>query len=112
MTGHHDPLLQPHPHPYADVAELLELGVLQEANRRFFHILGLELVVRVGESGEHTLSIIDGREDDGGLIFRHPEESWSEIRRERVNRVGEMWERCVAARSDRYGFERQPVADL
>lgn len=31
----------PCPRPYADITELLELGVLQEANRRFFHILGL-----------------------------------------------------------------------
>ena len=102
----------PRPHPYADITELLDLGLLQEANRRFFHILGLELVVRVGESGEETLSIIDGREEVGGMIFRHQEEPWSTVRRDRAHRVEEMWKRCLAARSQRYGFERQPVADL
>lgn len=100
------------PPAYADIEELLELGVLQEANRRFFHILGLELVVRVEASGEHTISFADGRAELGGLTFRHPEEQWSRVRRDRASRVAEMWKRGLAARAHRYGFRRQPLADL
>ena len=54
-----------------DIKEFRERGYLQEANRRFFHPLGLALEVTINdETGEETLSgVWDYREDPEGITF-------------------------------------------
>lgn len=53
-----------------DVKEFCEFGYLQEANRRFFHPLGLALEVTVEDDGtEHLSGIWDYRDDPEGIIF-------------------------------------------
>lgn len=53
-----------------DIKEFRELGFLQEANRLFFHQLGLALEVEVSGDGTETLGgIWDQRDDPEGLIF-------------------------------------------
>jgi hypothetical protein len=53
-----------------DIAEFRRLGYLQEANRLFFHPLGLALEVVREEDGRESLSgIWDFREDPEGLAF-------------------------------------------
>jgi len=45
-------------------------GYLQEANRLFFHPLGLALAVRLPDGNdEGTVSVLDGRDDPEGIIF-------------------------------------------
>lgn len=103
---------QAHENPYASVAELLELGIFQEANRRFFHILGLELVVQMQHDGRQTLNVVDGRTELGGMTFRHDEETWSRVRRDRAERVTDLWNRQVDLRRATYGFQVQPTSSL
>ena len=45
---------------YIDIKEFVSNGFLQEANRQFFHPLGLALEVRVNGDGEEHLSGILG----------------------------------------------------
>ena len=53
-----------------DIKEFREKGFLQEANRQFFHPLGLALEVEVDNDGNEKLGgIWDYREDPEGMIF-------------------------------------------
>lgn len=56
---------------FLGVKEFRELGFLQEANRRFFHPLGLALEVIVDkETGEESLGQIwDYRDDSVGVLY-------------------------------------------
>lgn len=52
------------------IEDFRKLGFLQEANRQFFHPLGLALEVVVGEDGEQRLGgIWDYRGEDQGIVF-------------------------------------------
>ncbi|MEX2374483.1 MAG: hypothetical protein WD942_02715 [Dehalococcoidia bacterium] len=97
---------------YADPSELLESGVIQEANRRFFHILGLDLVVAIQASGEPRLRVLDEREQPGGLTFGRHEARWSRIRLARTRRVRTIWDAAVERRQKACGFVRQPPREL
>lgn len=63
------------PIKHIDIKEFCEHGYLQEANRRFFHPLGLALEVTIDdETGEETLSgVWDYREDPEGMTFGGPD---------------------------------------
>ena len=53
-----------------DVKDFLEKGFLQEANRQFFHPLGLALSVDIAGDGNYYLgSVWDYREDPEGMFF-------------------------------------------
>src|SRR6266498_2549586 len=53
-----------------DIAEFRRIGLLQEANRRFFHPLGLALEVVIDEDGAERLGgIWDYRDDPEGVYF-------------------------------------------
>ena len=56
---------------YLDLRELIDSGVLQEANRQFFHPLGLALEVMVEDDGRITCisGVWDYREDPEGVMF-------------------------------------------
>lgn len=55
---------------YMDIEEFRELGFLQEANRQFFHPLGLALEVVVDADGTWRLGgIQDYRDDPEGYLF-------------------------------------------
>jgi hypothetical protein len=58
---------------YIDINEFRRLGYLQEANRLFFHPLGLALEVQVNDiTGKEFLSgVWDYREDKEGIYFGH-----------------------------------------
>ena len=52
------------------LSELRDKGYLQEVNRRFFHLLGLALCLQSDKEGNYTsLTIIDKRNDEGGIYF-------------------------------------------
>lgn len=52
------------------IAEFRALGFLQEANRLFFHPLGLALEVSVSEDGTESLGgVWDYRDDPEGIVF-------------------------------------------
>lgn len=55
-----------------DLTEFWEDGFLQEANRQFFHPLGLALEVAIAADGSATLGgVRDYREDIEGMILGH-----------------------------------------
>ena len=55
---------------YMDIKEFREKGFLQEANRMFFHPLGLALEVAINGDGKETLANVwDFRDDSEGLLY-------------------------------------------
>ena len=52
-----------------DLNELIEVGYLQEANRQFFHPIGLELSIRFDNDENGELFIIDDRENLEGMKY-------------------------------------------
>ena len=83
-------LLNPRSSQRMTDSELARGGYVQEANRRFFHILDLELVSLVGNEGLE-LQIWKGQSFGSGLIFGKQDEEWSPVRQERARWVDEFW---------------------
>ena len=54
---------------YIDLEEFRNLGYLHEANRLFFHRLGLALTLVQEEGKESYLLVQDAREDSEGFLF-------------------------------------------
>ena len=56
---------------HMDIKEFREIGFLQEANRQFFHPLGLALEITTEENGipEHISGVWDYRGDPEGVAF-------------------------------------------
>ena len=97
---------------YLSADDLVEAGYVQEANRRFFHLLGLELVANVQSDGTLTLKVRDERRVPGGLVFDHREPEWSEVRQARALVVDELLFGAVPHRIERFGFDVQPIDSL
>jgi hypothetical protein len=56
-----------------DIREFVERGFLQEANRNFFHPLGLALEVSIGPYGNYSITgVWDERGDPEGIVFADP----------------------------------------
>ena len=56
-----------------DIAAFRSEGFLQEANRMFFHPLGLALEVHTDENGSETLGgVWDYRADPEGIYYAEP----------------------------------------
>ena len=92
---------------YADLRELWQLGVLQEANRLFFHPLGLAMVWEVGDDKEpKILGLLDARDDPEGWIFtdlRSPECA------QKSYDVQQLRRRFELARKAKLGSSIQPL---
>ena len=94
------------------VMEFVELGVLQELNRKFLHPLGLALAVQVDkENGTATLDgIWDAREDPEGWIFVDDVLSTPDAAKKADN-VARMVEKHYGARCKLFRLGNiQPVA--
>ena len=88
-----------------NIAEFREFGYLQEANRAFFHPLGLGLAIAINENGEEELyCVYDGRQDIEGFVYG--EDTLDPDKAERV-RV-EMDQR-KDKRIEKFGWLIQPV---
>lgn len=96
----------------ANLKEIRESGYIFEANRVFFHPLGLKLTINVDldkdpEYLEATLLITDSREDPEGVIF-------DEITQEDIdkyNHVVTEWRTRSDARLAILGFIVQPLTE-
>ena len=84
---------------------------VQEANRRFFHILDLKLVSLVGRE-DIELQLWRGESFGSGLVFGHQSEDWSPVRRERARWVDEFWAEQTERRLKRLGYVVQPIEML
>ncbi len=102
---------------YIDLKEFTEFGYLLEANRRFFHPLGLALTLeRDRETGEYKLAgVQDYRDDPEGCLFGDPQELadkyWTQEDRDKAARIDVEWSKKGAVRMERYGFVIQPVGE-
>jgi hypothetical protein len=82
-------------HKYIDLKEFRDFGFLQEVNRKFFHPLGLALVLSEDtETGAAAfVGIWDARDDPEGIMFDEAE--WRKnakevcVRQERVQMLRE-----------------------
>lgn len=86
--------------PLADPAELSELGILQEVNRRILHPLGLALGYT---PGSRTLVVFDGRDDPGGVNFQGMDLA------PRRDRFEALWAERAPAREAATGYIVQPT---
>jgi len=95
-----------HARKYLDEEALLDEGYVLEANRQFFHPLGLELVA-MGDDHGLRLRVIDRRDLPAGVLFQFDEDI-TRARRWKVNNIGSAWEIRAQTRLSRYGFVIQP----
>lgn len=100
--------------------EFKDFGFLQEANRQFFHPLGLALTVLWDEddpdnengvdmetAGPGRLSIQDWRHlDDEGGAFESLDDKESQ---EKAERVEELRAKTAEVREERFGWVIQPI---
>ena len=86
--------------------EFWSIGYLQEANRRFFHPLGLALTAQIdGESGEIKLGqILDGRHDPEGIRFAQGMASAV-----KVEKIDAEWKHRAEVRMKALGYMVQPI---
>ncbi len=94
--------------PKLSVQQFVEMGLLQEVNRLFFHPRGLALTVRV-EQGQHRLGDIwDGRSDPEGFGYSRETLATPEAA-EKAEAVAELMEPHATARQQSFGGLVQPL---
>ena len=108
---------QDKPRKHMDIAELMQVGYLQEANRLFFHPLGLALEVNrdkneeTGEKGPWYISgVWDARDDLEGIIFGDDIMKDKETPRKAQSIENEMRARS-GSRTKGLGFMIQPLGE-
>ncbi len=91
-----------------DIKEFRQFGFLQEANRRFFHPLGLALEVVVDEeTGSESLGgVWDYRDDPEGILFGE-----DGIDEEKVERVRKLQHEKSESRLKCLGYIVQPCKE-
>jgi hypothetical protein len=95
-----------------NIKEFREQGYLQEANRQFFHPLGLALEVSTDENGNEVLGgIWDYREDDDGIYYDLANSSNERIQRFLNNSFNIMVEKekRAEARQKKLGNVIEPI---
>lgn len=88
-----------------DLQEFIDFGYLQEANRQYFHVLGLALAVRLDDEEKPIgMFVYDAREDIEGVMFGE------KPNREKANQVyAEFQKRAVHRKRLMKGHPRQPL---
>jgi hypothetical protein len=88
---------------YLRADQIVELGILQEANRTFFHMIGLALEVNPNNG---TLRLQDHRDDMEGIAFDD-----AALSREKYKRFVDYAQPRLEARLAGVGFLEQPIPD-
>lgn len=89
---------------YIDIKEFVSEGFLQEANRQFFHPLGLALEVMVDDDGNYFISgVWDHRDDPEGIIFS------TDIDTNKAYNVSFEHSKHVREREELMGWAVQPL---
>jgi len=95
---------------YMKAEEIRDSGYLCEANRLFFHPLGLALALHMSDDGpfcKGSLGILDYRGDLEGVYYGQP---LDDVRR-KAGYVAEALRRRSPARMASLGYIVQPLAD-
>jgi hypothetical protein len=96
---------------HMDMDEFRDLGFLQEANRQFFHPLGLALEITLADEGvpTHISGVWDYREDPEGIVFRNcPVDDIYE----KAANVEEERQKHINARVALFGDVEQPLFEM
>lgn len=95
---------------YLPFGELLEGGYLQEANRRFFHPLGLALEVVVDDNGNVTGlgGVWDYRDSPDGIVFRILDDAFETFQK-KADKVQTELDEKWRNRKERLGYAIQPI---
>ena len=94
------------------IKEFREKGYLQEANRKFFHPLGLALEIKINENGIEELGgIWDYRDDEEGIFYNIKESS---IERktaflEKEKFISGEFKKRSEIRKNKLGFGIEPI---
>jgi hypothetical protein len=92
-----------------DIKEFREKGYLFEANRKFFHPLGLALEINIDEDGNESLGgVWDYRDDPEGMLYNDSIMS-SEAAKTKFDFVATQFEEKAKYRLEKYGFAIQPI---
>ena len=96
-----------------DIREFKKAGYLQEANRRFFHPLGLALAVGWEEDASaagcyRITGVQDCRDDPEGMVFA-PEVLATPEAQAMAERIAEEWEAKAKTRWAHLDFGIQPI---
>ena len=92
---------------YIDMQKFIDMGYLQEANRQFFHPLGLALEATYQKDGTFVLlHIWDYRDDKEGMTFIALD---SKEIQERADNVEKLRKKHAKIRKEKYGWEIQPI---
>ena len=89
-----------------NIEEFMSSGLLQEANRRFFHPLGLTLAVEIDNGSAKLKSIWDYREDPEGVYYGP-----DIIKQEAIDYVDNLLASKQDKRMELFGSIMQPVGD-
>jgi hypothetical protein len=93
-----------------DYSGFRESGLLQEANRQFFHPLGLALYWETDEDGSQRLGLLRD-EDPEGWVFEWPSREERAAAIKRAGRAAAEAERRRRAREAALGFWVQPLPE-
>ena len=96
-----------------DIKEFREQGYLQEANRRFFHPLGLALEVVVDDGRNEKLGgVWDYREDDQGVYYDIKNSDRKRKKRFRKNEkfIDKQMYKKSESRINNLGFDIEPTS--
>jgi hypothetical protein len=94
---------------YIDLKEFRDAGYLQEANRRFFHPLGLALVIMRADDGTVRLAgVSDARDEAEGIYFA---EDPGDGLKAKADNIDAEWRKREPARVAALGFMVQPAED-
>lgn len=91
----------PPPPKLMDLKEFCEKGYLQEANRQFFHPLGLAMAITLNEAGEYVFHGIIDSDDPTGIYFDNIDPG-------KAYNVAYRWWNIAELRRRKLGFIVQP----
>ena len=97
---------------YISVKEFREFGFLQEANRCFFHPLGLALSIEINEDGSESLGPIwDSREDPEGFKYDYKGLGKKAVPKAlvKMQKVKKLWETKRQVRIKKIGEVIEPI---
>lgn len=97
---------------YMDIKEFRAKGYLQEANRLFFHPLGLALEIMLEADGsEHLSGIWDYREDPEGIIYdlKNSDSDRLKMFQARADNIEKEMDKFSFQRTKNLGFAIEPI---
>jgi hypothetical protein len=96
-----------------DLKEFVEFGFLQEANRRFFHPLGMAMTFTISEDGTHSfVGFADYRDDPEGCYFGFGNTDRADRMQEAIDkesRVKALWHSKEPVRRGLFGDAIEPI---